>query len=485
MSDDSDFCPTSNNSDDDSDYNERVDEHNSSDVTSDHDAVVSSEEEEEDPSEEEVSSSDDDEEDDNNALRRQLFKDILQENVTYKELKKSHIQNLGRALFNEQDDKITTFAATHYPNRYEEAVYSELQNKLEGRLRDELQTRQNRGGCSSFFSPENSEFLSQVFSYVLCANCVVPAVNNTLIEMVKADTTYIADCILEKASASSDRNDIPLLLSKRAVGASAEALRVLQNTTNIEVDCRPRSARSKTTHPSQVRRTADRIIYGCSVKAVPQDNEVKVCVSYKREGQLVNQLYACVPKNTFLKNVLPTMIERYPDIRKDFSNIDSTLYLKEPFDPFRRTRMIKIDNYMEVQCLPKNTALYDLALLDDHQEIYKPMLSINEHIMELRDINKKTKGNDVWDDILAEIFSLIETQGEDMKRKYKFTFRGINWVSRVPASQVTRLRPKSKLPVLRQRFMKEFFNPFSKLQRKCAIPNNLFLGEMKITIDDV
>lgn len=479
MSDDSDFCPTPNNSDDDSDYKEHVDEHNSSDATSDHDEVSS--EEEEDPSEEEVSS-DDDEEDDNNALRRQLFEDILQENVTYKDLQISHIKNLGRALFNKQDDKITSFAQTHYPSRYGEAVCSELQNKLEERLRDELQTRQNRGGCSSFFSPRNYEFLSQVFSYVLCANCVVPAVNNTLIEMVNADTTYIADCILEKASASSDRNDIPLLLSKRAVGASAEALRVLQNTTNIEIDCRPRE---KITNPSQVRRTADRIIYGCSVKAVPQDNEVKVCVSYKREGQLVNQLYACVPKNTFLKNVLPTMIERYPDIRKDFSNIDSTLYLKEPFDPFRRTRMIKIDNYMEVQCLPKNTALYDLALLDDHQEIYKPMLSINEHIMELRDINKKTKGNDVWDDILAEIFSLIETQGEDMKRKYKFTFRGINWVSRVPASQVTRLRPKSKLPVLRQRFMKEFFNPFSKLQRKCAIPNNLFLGEMKITIDDV
>lgn len=483
MSDDSDFCPTSNNSDDDSDYNERVDEHNSSDVTSDHDAVVSSEEEEEDPSEEEVSSSDDDEEDDNNALRRQLFKDILQENVTYKELKKSHIQNLGRALFNEQDDKITTFAATHYPSRYEEAVYSELQNKLEGRLRDELQTRQNRGGCSSFFSPENSEFLSQVFSYVLCANCVVPAVNNTLIEMVNADTTYIADCILEKASAASDGNDISLLLSKRAVGASAEVLRVLQNTTNIEVDCRPRS---KTTHPSQVRRTADRIIYGCSVKAVPQDNEVKVCVSYKKEGQVVNHLYACVPKNTSLKNVLPTMIGLYQDIQKDFSNIDSTLYLKEPLDPFRRTRLIKIDNDMEVQCLPRNTALYDLALLGDHQEIYKPMLSINEHIMELRDINKNTKGNDVWDDVLGEMFIFIHFNLIDAhKREFKFTFRGINWVSRAPASQVTRLRPKSKLRDLRQRFMKEFFNPFSKLQRKCAIPKNLFLGEMKITIDYV
>lgn len=482
MSDDSDFCPTPNNSDDDSDYNEHVDEHNSSDAGSDHDAVVSSEEEEEeDPSEEEVSS-DDDEEDDNNALRRQLFKDILQENVTYKDLKKSHIQNLGRALFNEQDDKITTFAATHYPSRYEEAVYSELQNKLEGRLRDELQTRQNRGGCSSFFSPEKSEFLSQVFSYVLCANCVVPAVNNTLIEMVNADTTYIADCILEKASAANDGNDITLLLSKRAVGASAEVLRVLQNTTNIEVDCRPRG---KITNPSQVRRTADRIIYGCSVKAVPQDNEVKVCVSYKREGQLVNHLYACVPKNTSLKNVLPTMIGLYPDIQKDFSNIDSTLYLKEPFDPFRSYRMIKIDNDMEVQCLPKTTAVNDLALLGDHQEIYKPMLSINEHIMELRDINKETKGNDVWDDILAEIFSLIEAQGGDMKRKYKFTFRGINWVSRVPTSKVTRLTAKSKLPVLRQRFMKEFFNPFSKLQRKCAIPSKLFLNEMKITIEDI
>lgn len=482
MSDDSDFCPTPNNSDDDSDYNQHVDDHDSSDAASDHDVVVSSEEEEEDPSEEEVSS-DDDEEDDNNALRRQLFKDILQENVTYKDLNKSHIQNLGRALFNEQDDKITTFAATHYPSRYEEAVYSELQNKLEGRLRDELQTRQNRGGCSSFFSPEKSEFLSQVFSYVLCANCVVPAVNNTLIEMVNADTTYIADCILEKASAANDGNDITLLLSKRAVGASAEVLRVLQKTTNIEVDCRPRG---KITNPSQVRRTADRIIYGCSVKAVPQDNEVKVCVSYKKEGQVVSHLYACVPKNTSLKNVLPTMIGLYPDIQKDFSNIDSTLYLKEPLDPFRRTRLIKIDNDMEVRCLPRNTALYDLALLGDHQEIYKPMLSINEHIMELRDINKKTKGNDVWDHILGEMFIFIHFNLiEAHKRKYKFTFRGVNWVSRVPASQVTRLRPKSKLPVLRQRFMKEFFNPFSKLQRKCAIPNNLFLGEMKITIDYV
>ena len=479
MSDDSDFCPTPNNSADDSDYNEHVDEHDSSDATSDHDEVSS---EEEDPSEEEVSS-DDDEEDDNNALRRQLFEDILQENVTYKDLQISHIKNLGRALFNKQEDKITTFAQRHYPSRYGEAVCSELQNKLEEKLRDELQTRQNRGGCSTFFSPRHSEFLSHVFSYVLCANCIVPAVNNTLIEMVNADTTYIADCILEKASASSsDGNDIALLLSKRAVGASAEVLRVLQNTTNIEINCRPRRKR---TNPFQARHFADKIIYGCSVKAVPQDNEVKVCVSYKKEGQLVNYLYACIPKNTSLKNVLPTMIGMYLDIQRDFSNIDSTLYLKEPFDPFRTYRMIKIDNDMEVQCLPKHTALYDLALLGDHQEIYKPTLSINEHIMELRDINKNTKGNDVWDDILAEIFSLIEAQGGDMKTNFKLSFRGINWLSRVPASQVTKFTSRTKLPGLRQRFMKEFFNPFSKLQRKCAIPRKLFLGEMRITIDDV
>lgn len=484
MSDANEFYPTPNNSDD-SDYNEQTEEDSStSEATSDHDAEVSSEE----PSSsidsfsesegEDLSSSEDEDEDDSNALRRQLFKDILRENVTYTKLRVHHIQNLSRALRNGEGEKIANFAQTHYSNRYSEAVHSELEKSLTTKLTEELQIRRNRGGCSSFFSTEYNELLSQIFSSMLCANCVVPQVKNTLIQLVNADAKYIADSILERAGGD---NDTTLLLSKRAAGAAAEVLRELQDTSQIFVDCRPRKQRGLS---SQVRRT-DGIIYGCSTRALPLDNEMKIKISYEKEDKTSCLLYACVPVNTLLRDLLQTMAEKYEDIQKLCPDVDSTVYVREPFSFSTITngaRLIKIDNDIEVQRMPKLSTTGELAFMGHHQEVYQPMIHINDSIKALGVIDQTTCGKAVWNNILSEISTQVVA-----KRKYKFTLCDAEGVCGrlIGVSQETKFTAKTKLPRLRDKFMKFFFNPFSRLQGKYVISQKLHLMPMKIEIEDV
>ena len=480
--------------DSDSDYNEELD-HNedddngsdSEDLSESSDTGVENSSGSDEGSEEEEEEEEDDEE--KNALRQELFEKILRENVTYQSLRERHIRDLDRALHNKHGDKILEFAKTNYTNRYTETVLSDLQKRLQDELAKEAQTRTNRGGCSTFFS--DTDYLGQIFSYVLCQNCVVPQAQDTLPEahdtlidavfMVNDNaSSLIASSIIKKVKAGPAGDPVDLILSRRAVGASAEVLRVLQEKTDIQIDCKPRKKR--TAGWSKKARTGIKT-YGCSMRAQPQEKDkMKVRLSYKQNNGIYAQLLAIVQKNTLLRDLLSDMKNQHEDIRTDFSTTDCTVYVREPYSFYcEGTRLIKVSNDLEVQKFKRSAIL---ALKGDEENVFKPMLKINDQLAEelVVDIKADTKLNAVWGEILLKIGAYMTHIGADNRTEYKFTYLPCRTNLR-SAIYDGKWTPRTKLAQLRKKFKVDFFSMHSRLQKQHTVSSRLNTRCIRVKIE--
>lgn len=489
----------------DSDYNgsesaESESEPAESESESDDDEIFCASDlsEPEDVNSEEEDDEDENEDDDRNKVREELFKEIKRLNETYEYLTVNHIRDLSRAFHNLEGEKIRDFAKERYTNLYTREVRHKVFCLIQDRLKEEHDIRRGQGGCSSVF--QYSGWLSSIFSLVLCAKCEVPEAQDPVVEAVMMNTAradvseLIADSLFKKAKepkAGGGQDD--LILSRRAVGAAAEVLRILQETRpDIQVNCDARKKRN----PEAKRARSDTIIYGCSIRAVPTEQEKKVCLTYTPVDGSECHIHACVPKATRLGDLLATMEQEYPDVVARFGNFGNSqriVYIQEPYssDPsvdLNKNRAIQIDNDAKVDELHKNI-LKLIILKNEHQEIYRPSLKIsmnNEVVVNevLEDIGKNTTVLQAWDGILEKMDDLLYSQlNYGRNQQFKFTYVP-SQSDKLGSEQTCRFNMYKKLAQLRDRFKVDFFNPYVRMLRNLYIPSNLNLKPITIKIEE-